>query len=154
MLQNLYPYLVALHSVLRWVVLVAALLAIFVALSGWSGEKQATSTLMRMSVIFVIVIDLEFLIGLILYFGASPVTREALANFGEAMKSQQQRFFAVEHTLLMLLAVICAHVGAALARKSASIRAKYRGAAIAYTISLLLMLSGIPWWRPLLRLTS
>jgi hypothetical protein len=28
---------------------------------------------------------------------------------------------------------------------------KFRGAAIAYSISLVLMLAGIPWWRPLLR---
>ena len=154
MLQNLYPHLVAFHSVLRWVVLLAALAAIFVALSGWSGEKAPGANLIRFSLIFVIAIDLEFLVGLVLYFGASPITRDALANFGEAMKSQQARFFAVEHTVLMLFAVICAHVGGALARKGRTNGMKYRGAAIAYTFSLLLMLSGIPWWRPLLRVGS
>ena len=60
----------------------------------------------------------------------------------------------MEHTALMFLAVICAHVGGALSRKGRTDLMKYRGAAIAYTISLFLMLSGIPWWRPLLRLGS
>ncbi len=73
--------------------------------------------------------DIELLIGLLLYFGASPTLRAALAA----------------HTVLMLLAVVCAHVGGALSRKASSDRMKYRGAALAYTISLLLMLSGIPW---------
>ena len=154
MLQNVYPYLIAFHSTFRWIVLLAAVAAIFVALSGWSGAKPATPNLMRVSLLYVIVIDLEFLIGLLLYFGASPITRDALANLGEAMKSQQTRFFAIEHTLTMLLAVVCAHIGGALARKASNARAKHRGAAIAYTISLILMLSGIPWWRPLLRLAS
>ena len=109
---------------------------------------------MRFSLIYVIAIDIEFLTGPVLFFGASPITREALANMGEAMKSQQSRFFTVEHTVLMLLAVICAHVGGALVRKGRTQLMKYRGAAIAYVISLLLILSGIPWWRPLLRLGS
>jgi hypothetical protein len=154
MLQSLYPHLLAFHGILRWIVLAAGLAVIFIALSGWSGQKPASANLMRLSLLFVIAIDIEFLTGLVLYFGASPITRAALANFGEAMKSQQARFFAVEHTALMLFAVICAHVGGVLARKGRTNGMKYRGAAIAYTFSLLLMLSGIPWWRPLLRLGS
>ena len=33
------------------------------------------------------------------------------------MKQSEPRFFAVEHTTLMFLAVVCAHVGGALSRK-------------------------------------
>jgi hypothetical protein len=154
MLQNLYPHLLAWHGLLRWLVLAAALAAIFIAFSGWSGAKSAGANLRRASMIFVIAMDIELLLGLLLYLGASPITRAALANIGEAMKYQEPRFFTVEHTALMLLAVICAHVGGALTRKGRTDLMKYRGAAIAYTISLLLMLSGIPWWRPLLRLGS
>jgi hypothetical protein len=152
MLQSLYPHLLAFHGILRWIVLAAGLAVIFIALSGWSGQKPASANLMRLSLLFVIAIDIEFLTGLVLYFGASPITRAALANMGEAMKYHEPRFFVVEHTALMLLAVICAHVGGALARKGRTQLMKYRGAAIAYVISLLLILSGIPWWRPLLRL--
>ena len=153
MLQNLYPHLLAFHGLFRWVVLAAALAAIFVALSGWSGTKPASTNLQWLSVIFVIAMDIEFLTGLVLYF-VSPITRAALANIGEAMKVYEPRFFTVEHTALMFLAVICAHVGGALSRKGRTDLMKYRGAGIAYTISLLLMLSGIPWWRPLLKLSS
>jgi hypothetical protein len=129
MLQNLYPHLLGFHGLFRWVVLVAAVVAIVVAFSGWSGTKPASTNLRRFSVIFVIAMDIELLIGLLLYFGASTVLRSALAS----------------HTILMVLAVICAHVGGALSRKGRTDQMKYRGAAIAYTISLLLMLAGIPW---------
>ena len=154
MLQKFYPHLLAFHGLLRWIVLAASVAAIFVALSGWSGTKPASTNLGRFSIIFVIAMDIEFLTGLLLYFGASPITRAALANIGKAMKYQESRFFAVEHIVLMFLAVICAHVGGALSRKARTDLMKYRGAVIAYMISLLLMLSGIPWWRPLLRLGS
>ncbi len=151
MLQNLYPHLLAFHGSFRWIVLVAALAAIFVSFSGWGGTKPAGTNLRRFSIIFVIAMDIELLTGLLLFFGASPITRAALANFGEAMKQQEPRFFTVEHTTLMLLAVIFAHVGGALSRKGRTDLVKYRGAALAFTLSLLLILSGIPWWRPLLR---
>ena len=107
--------------------------------------------LRRFSILFVILIDLELRLGLILYFGASPLTKMAFQNMAAAMKDHELRFFAVEHTTYMLLAVICAHVGAALIRRAKTDLIKYRGATIAFLLALLLILAGIPWWRPLLR---
>ena len=151
MLQNLYPSLLAFHGLLRWVALLAAVIAVVVALSGWRGTKPAGKKLRLASVIFVITMDIQLLLGLVLFFGASPITRAAMSDLGAAMKEHESRFFTVEHTLLMLLAVICAHVGAALSRKGRTDATKYRGAGVAFILSLLLMLGGIPWWRPLLR---
>jgi hypothetical protein len=150
-MQAFYPHLLLWHGLLRWVVLAAGLAALFVGFSGWSGAKPV-STLRSFSLLFVIAIDIEFLLGLLLYFGASPITRAALQNFGAAMKEQESRFFAIEHATLMLLAVVLAHVGAALGRKARTETMKFRAAAVAWMISLLLILGGIPWWRPLLRL--
>lgn len=151
MLQNLYPHLLAFHGLLRWVALAAAIAAILVALSGWSGTKPAGRNLRLASVIYVITMDIQLLLGLLLFFGASPITRAAMSDFGAAMKEHESRFFTVEHTLLMLLAIICAHLGAALARKGRTDSVKYRGSSAAFVFSLLLMLGGIPWWRPFLR---
>ena len=128
MLQNLYPHLLGFHGLLLWVVLAAAVAAIFFAFSGWSGGKPASANLARFSIIFVIAMDIEFLVGVLLYFGGSPASRTAF----------------VRHGALMLLAVVCAHVGGAFSRKGRTDAMKYRGAAIAYTISLLLLLLGIP----------
>ena len=107
--------------------------------------------LFRFGTIFVTLMDFQFLLGLLLYFGASPIVRMALQNMSVAMKDHELRFFAVEHTTYMFLAVVCAHLGAVLARRGKTDRAKYRGAAISYVISVLLILAGIPWWRPLFR---
>ena len=137
MLQNLYPHLRAFHGLLFWFVLAAALAAIFVALSGWSGTKPASVNLLRFSIVFVVAMDIEFIIGLFLYFGATPGARAAVAS----------------HAVLMFLAVICAHAGAALSRKGRTDLMKYRGVVIACTISLLLLLSNIPW-RSLFNLGS
>jgi hypothetical protein len=154
MLQSIYPHLLAFHGLLRWIVLAAALAAILTAASGWSGTKPASPSLRRFSLIFVASMDLNFLLGLILYFGASPVTKMAFQNMAAAMKDHELRFFSVEHTTYMFLAVVLAHVGGALARKGKTDLKKYRGATMAFLFSLLLILAGIPWWRPLLRIGS
>jgi hypothetical protein len=158
MLQNFYPQLLAFHGLLRWAVLAAGLAAIVAAAPGWSGTKPVSPGLRRFGVIFVICMDLQLVLGLLLYFGASPLTKMALSNMAAAMKDlsphHELRFFSVEHTTEMLLAVILAHVGAALARKGKTDLVKYRGATIAWILSLLLILAGIPWWRPLLRMGS
>ncbi|HEY4283937.1 MAG TPA: hypothetical protein VGM62_12800 [Chthoniobacterales bacterium] len=149
-----YPNLLALHNALRWIVLVAAIVAFAVAVSGWSGTKPVTPLLKRCGSLFVAAMDVQFLIGLILYFGVSPLIKMAFENMSVTMKDHELRFFTVEHTTYMLLAVILAHVGAIRSRKAKTDRAKYRGAAVFYGLSLLLILAGIPWWRPLLRLGS
>ncbi len=131
---------------MRWLALAAGLAALLVTVSNWSGTKPLNPAQRRFSLIFVIVMDLQLLLGLILFLGLSPVTKSAFQDMAAAMKTHELRFFTVEHTTYMLIAVALAHVGGILGRKS-----RFRGAAIAYLVSVLLMLAGIPWWRPLLR---
>lgn len=128
MLQNLYPHIAGFHGLFRWILLVIALAAIVLAFSGWSGRKSASPNLFRLSLMFVLAMDLELITGLLLYFGASPDLRSAF----------------IAHGVIMFIAVLLAHVGGALTRKAPSDVMKYRGPAIAWTISLLLMLAGIP----------
>jgi hypothetical protein len=59
-------------------------------------------------------------------------------------------FFAIEHPLAMILAVVFAHLGSALSKKAPDSAGKYRQAAIWYTLSVLLLIIGMPWFRPLL----
>jgi hypothetical protein len=154
MLQNLYLPLLTIHSLLRWLVLASALAAIAVCVSGWAGRKPWSQTVRRFGVMFVASMDLQFLLGLVLYVWASPIVKAALQNMAAAMKQKELRFFAVEHVTSMLLALIFAHLGSILAKKAASDPGKYRRAAICWSLSLLCVLAGIPWWRPLFRFFS
>ena len=147
----LSSHLLAAHNLIRWFILPAAVVAVFAAVSGWNGSKPASPILRRSGSVFVAAMDVQFVIGIILYFWASPTTQVAFQNMALAMKDHELRFFSVEHVTYMFIAVVLAHVGAGISRKAKTDRAKYRGATIAYTLSLLLMLAGIPWWRPLLR---
>ena len=140
----MYDVLIALHSVLRWVVLLLGLLAVGRGMAGWSGRSW-TSSDNRAGVLFVGFLDLQLLIGLVLYLFLSPTVRAATVNIGAAMRDPMMRFFLVEHAFGMLLAVTLAHIGRVRIRKATDDRRRHRAAAIFFGLALLIVLLSIPW---------
>jgi len=67
-----------------------------------------------------------------------------------ALADKLFRFFAFEHVLMMFIAVILAHVGVATSRRAIQTTLKHRRAAIWFSLSLIAILLGMPWFRPLL----
>jgi hypothetical protein len=146
----MYAVVLALHNILRWLVLALGVWALLRAYLGWARSGAWTPLDRTAGLFFTIVFDIQFLLGLLLYFAFSGLTQAALSDFSGAMASTDLRFFALDHPLLMLAAVILAHAGSALSRKASGDRARHQRAAIFYTLSLAAVLLAIPWSRPLL----
>ena len=128
------------HSWIRWAALITGLLAIFTAFtSGASGKAD------RWGLLFMIVMDIQLLFGLALYLALSPTTAAIFGDFGAAMRDPVARFWAVEHISLMLLAIVMAHLGRILARKARTPESRRKRMLICFTLSMVLMLAGIPW---------
>ena len=70
--------------------------------------------------VLVIALGLQMLVGLLLYFVFSPLTKAALGDFAGAMKDPLMRFWAVEHVFGMIIGVALAHVGMTRARRAAT----------------------------------
>lgn len=153
----MYDITLVLHSLLRWLVLVGAGVALFRAYSGWFGGMAWSKADRQWNAIFTHSMTLQFLIGLLLYLVLSPVTTQGVfPSFGAAMKDRVLRFWGVEHIFAMVVALALAHIGNARARKGATDAAKHKAAAIFFTIALVLVLASIPWpflnyGRPLFR---
>ena len=86
----------------------------------------------------------------------SPITRAAFQDFGAAMGSPILRFWAVEHSFGMVIAVALAHVGRVRVRKTTDPSRRQRLAAMFFGLALILIFATIPWpgmpaGRPLLR---
>jgi hypothetical protein len=141
----MYATLLLVHSVLRWVVLLLAVLALFRAFGGWSSGRPWTPTDEKVGKQFILFFDLQVLIGLLLYVAFSPLTRAAFQNFGGVMGDSVMRFWAVEHIFGMLVAVALAHVGRVKARRLTDPRSHHRTIAIFFGLALLVMLLTIPW---------
>lgn len=149
-----YLFLKDAHNILRWLVIFSAFWALWRVWGGMAARSVWTKQDRLAGLAFSSVLNVQFLIGIVLY-GLSPLTRTAMMNFGAAMKDSTLRFYAVEHPLMMLLAVIFAQIGFSMSKRATDDRAKFRKATIMYTISTVLVLASIPWpflkhGRPLL----
>jgi hypothetical protein len=146
----MYSLVLFIHSWVRWVALVAAVGTVFAAL------RRRDAATDRWALVAMSALDLQMLLGLLLYLVISPNMREILAHFGEAMRDPTSRFWAVEHLTSMFVAVIAAHVGRVLARKARTADGKRSRLLAAFAVATVLMILGMPWpgrpgGRPLFR---
>jgi hypothetical protein len=152
----MYTTILTLHSWLRWLALVAGVAATIAALRDTTAPP-AQSRADRWGLILMITLDIQLLLGLVMYFAVSPTMEAIRANFAASMKDPAARFWAVEHITMMLGAVIITHIGRVLARKSATADAKKMKLFICFGIATALMFLAIPWpgmraGRPWLRI--
>lgn len=141
----MYDIVLFLHSWIRWFILILGLVVLIKAYSGWFGNKPYLKGDNGMSAGFMGLLHLNLLLGLLLYFFLSPYVQSAFNNFGAAMKEAGLRYWAVEHILVMIIAVVVAQVGRIRAKRATTDLAKHKTTAIWYTIAIVLMLSRIPW---------
>ena len=141
----MYSFVLATHNILRWFVLIFGILVIIRGFVGWSGKKEWTGLDNKLGLGFTISLDIQVLLGFLLYFVFSPVTKVAFSDIGAAMGNSELRFFLVEHFLMMLIALVVGHIGRSRAKKADTDVGKHKRAAIFYTVAMLLILAAIPW---------
>ena len=143
----MYNEFLLLHNTLRWLLLISLVITQVKYLAGWIGNKHWTKIDNILGIVFTSLMDIQLLLGLVLYVFLSPVTRTAFADFGAAMKDDNLRFYAVEHISIMLVALVLVHIGRAKSKKAKTDSGKFRIASIFFLIALALILGGIPWNR-------
>ena len=144
----MYPYVLGVHNIVRWLVLLAGVAAVFLAWRGWLGRRQWTAAEARATRAFTGLLDLQFLIGLSLYVVFSPLTRQAFRDMGAAMRDAPTRYFLVEHPVIMLAAIVVAHVGAVQVRRATTDAERFQRASIWFGLALAAIAGFIPWARP------
>ncbi|WP_163998616.1 hypothetical protein [Pyxidicoccus caerfyrddinensis] len=152
----LYAVVLFLHSWLRWGVVVLGVLTLGRSLLGWLRGREWTRADRRIQVFFVSAFDLQLLLGMTLYFALSPLTPRSMEALRTNLSVSFLRFFSLEHPVMMLLALVAAHVASALSRRADDSQRKHRVWAVGLLMALLLIALGIPWpWlshgRPLFR---
>ena len=151
----MYPTVLFVHSWWRWGVILLGLVAVFRAIDGARTRRPWEPADDRSAKWFSIALDLQTLLGVVLYFLFSPITKAALSDFGGAMKVSAMRFWAIEHWLGMVVAIGLVHAGRARARRADGPR-KHRIVATFFVLAMLAILASIPWpgtpnARPLFR---
>jgi heme A synthase len=135
--------MVMLHSI--WAYIVLAMLLLVVVKSFTSFKKEFTNIDLRLALFTLIVSHIQLLLGLGVYF-SSPAFKFIKENgMGAAMKDSQVRLLAVEHPLMMIIAIILITLGFSKSKKEATSQGKFKKIAFLYGAALFLILSRIPW---------
>jgi hypothetical protein len=132
------------HSYWAYLVLLILIVAVVNAIIGFTQKKQFTDKDLRIGLFTLIVAHIQLLIGLGWYF-MSPWFKALKENSGEVMADQATRLLAVEHPIMMILAIIFITIGWSKHKKKTTDSAKFKTFAIFYGIALLLILYRIPW---------
>ncbi|HKZ36611.1 MAG TPA: hypothetical protein VJ184_03095, partial [Chryseolinea sp.] len=85
---------------------------------------------------------IQLLIGLLLYY-VSPIVSYFFQNFNEAVHNREIRFFGMEHSLMMFMAVSVISAGSSIANRKVKDAEKFKTLAIWYTIALFIIFFSI-----------
>jgi hypothetical protein len=125
-------FVLQLHDIWRWVLLIAAIVVLVKALIGWLGKQPFTKLDDRLGMAFTMIMDIQVLLGLILWLFHQP----GLQNLSQAMGNAALRFIVLEHPILALIALAFAHIGRSRSKKLADATAKHRTSFVFYLLSL------------------
>jgi hypothetical protein len=141
----MYSMVLGAHSWLRWVIVLLGLYAVIRAIGGWQNRRPWASGDEQTSRLLTLAVDAQLVLGLLLYFVFSPYTALALDDFGNAMRSSDLRFWAVEHPFGQIVGLALLHVGRARAKKMTDSLRKHRTTAIFFALALIAIAAAIPW---------
>jgi hypothetical protein len=149
----MYGAILTAHSWIRWAALVGGVGATLAASATRPGSEVRAA---GWGLFLVIAVDVQALLGLMLYFFLSPFTHLAFADFGAAMSNPALRFWAVEHATMMLLAVVVVHVTRVLGRTAKTAQRRRVRQMSGFALATIIMLLATPWpglpnGRPLFR---
>lgn len=135
--------LLVFHNIIRWFILLFGLWTILSAIKGLVSRKEYTAADSKSNFFFMLAMDIQLLIGLVLYFNGAWF--ESLKHIGVTMKEPMMRFFTVEHSILMIIAWILVHAGRMAVKKAPTSASRFKKTLVYFGIAFLLILIAIPW---------
>lgn len=132
------------HSYWAYVVLAILIIAVVNNVAGLFKKKEFKDTDLRLSLFALIVSHIQLIIGLAWYF-MSPYFEQLTTNTSDVMKIKELRLLALEHPIMMILAIVFITIGWSKHKKKTTSNTKFKTLAIFYGLGLLLILSRIPW---------
>jgi hypothetical protein len=124
---------------------VLGFIAVFQAIAARSSHRAWGAPDGKPGRFYTIAMDVQLLVGLILYVWASPIVSAARGNMDVAMADSATRFWLVEHPVGMIVALALAHIGTSRIRKAFTDRSRFTRAAVFYGASVLIVVLSTPW---------
>lgn len=138
--DTLYPILVHVHSGIRWILLGALIGSVLISFVNILNKKELSKSGKFFSRITLMTAHVQLLAGLVLFLISPKVVFS-----GSSMSSPILRFFLVEHSAAMILAIILVTIGYIRAKRKQGTQASAKNLFWYFLSALLITLTLIPW---------
>jgi hypothetical protein len=140
----MYNILQHAHSGWAYLLVLVLLVATVNSLIGFFGKKEFGNKDFSLALVGLIVTHIQVLIGLVLW-ALSPYSSALFNDYSTVMYNKELRLLAIEHPLLMIVAVTLLTIGYSKHKKKIVSNGKFKMLAIFYTLSFAVVLSFLPW---------
>ncbi len=140
----MYTGLKHLHSFLPYLLLTVLVLALLKSFLAYRSNQAHTEAHRKTGLMVLILAHIQLVLGCILYF-VSPMSKAGLGDMGAAMKDSTLRLYALEHPLMMILAIVFITMAYSKSKKDITDSLKHKVKWVYYLIAFVLILSRIPW---------
>lgn len=137
MLQKFYPVLKEIHSQWAYLVILMVFIITLITFIKYFQKARVDKTIRKISFFTMITVHLQLLFGIILYF-ISPM----VIIGSSTMKISAHRFYAVEHPIAMIIAIILITVANAQLKRATHFRIKIP---VFFLLGLVFISSRIPY---------
>jgi len=140
----MYEILKAAHSGWAYLLLIVLGVATINAVTGFFGKREFGNRDFSVALIGLIVTHIQLLLGLALW-AFSPYAELLFTNTSQVMETPALRLLALEHPLMMIIAVTLLTIGYSKHKKKIVSHGKFKMLSIFYTLAFLVVLSRLPW---------
>jgi len=111
-----------------------------------AGTRVFNSTDKKIGKFLMISCDITLLIGLYQWFtGLLGLKMIQSGGMSAVMKDKVARFWSIEHSIGMLIAIILVHIGYTYSKKTLPDAIRHKRSLLFYGLALLIILISIPW---------
>jgi hypothetical protein len=141
---TMYPTLLLLHSVVRWLVLLSLFYSIIRAYRGFTNNSLFSKKDNLVRHWTATIAHVQLMIGIVLY-SQSPIIKYYWNNFTEGSKDLSTFFFGVIHMVLMLVAIAMITIGSAVAKRKQTDKDKFKTILFWFSFAVSIIFIAIPW---------
>ncbi len=140
----MYNFLLGLHNLLRWIILLLLFVNLvrhFIAIN-----RPFAAIDKKLGLWLMISAHIQLVVGLYQWFaGAWGLQNFKNNGAAQVMQNSTERFFAVEHTVSMIIAIALITIARGIFRKQIPDGKKHRRCILLYALALIIILAMIPW---------
>lgn len=140
----MYNILKAAHSGWAYLLLLVLFIATINAIIGLLGKRDFGNRDFSLALVGLIVTHIQLLLGIVLW-AMSPYSSALFSNTSEVMKTPELRLLALEHPLMMIIAVALLTIGYSKHKKKIVSNGKFKMLSVCYTLAFIVVLSRLPW---------